>query len=74
MFNINKIWIDFNCPKCQYSIDIQIIDIKLEKIAFCHNCKINIQLKDEKASTYSGVNRIDDAMTSLKKTLKNLGK
>jgi uncharacterized Fe-S cluster-containing protein len=74
MFDINNMWIDFNCPKCQYSIDVQLVDVKLRKITFCHNCKADIQLIDESASNYSGAKRIDDAMKSLQKTLKKIGK
>ena len=74
MFNINQMWIDFNCPKCKYLIDVQIIDVKLEKITFCHNCKVDVQLIDEQASTFSGTKRIDEAMKSLENTLKNFGK
>lgn len=74
MFNINETWIDFNCPNCQYSIDVQLIDVKLEKFVFCHNCKSRIKLIDENASTYSGTRQIDDALKSLERTLKKLGK
>ncbi|MCB0540762.1 MAG: hypothetical protein KDE33_24820 [Bacteroidetes bacterium] len=74
MFNVNEIWIDFNCPKCQYLIDVQLVDVKLGKITFCHNCKTDIQLIDESASTYLGAKRIDNVMKSLERTLKNFGK
>ena len=74
MFDINEIWIDFNCPRCQYLIDVQLVDVKLEKITFCHNCKTEIQLIDENASAYSGAKKIDEAMKSLERTLKSLGK
>ena len=31
MINFNKIWIEFECPKCGYSDEVQLIDVKTEK-------------------------------------------
>lgn len=74
MFNIEEIWISFDCPKCKYAIDIQLIDAKNEIIVFCHNCKTSIQLKDDNASSHKGVRAINNAFEELNKSLKNLGK
>lgn len=74
MIDFNFIWIDVNCPKCKYGIQIQLIDVKNEAVIYCHNCKSAIHLKDNEASSYKGINDINSAFDKLNKTLKNLGK
>lgn len=72
--DLDASWINFNCLKCQYSIEVQLIEVQLQSIIFCHNCKTSIQLLDENASTYSGTKQINDTIKSLEKVLKNFGK
>lgn len=74
MINISFMWIDINCPKCKYGIQIQLIDVKNEAVIYCHNCKSSIHLKDNDASSHKGVSDINNAFDKLNKTLKNLGK
>jgi len=72
MIDFNKTWIEINCPKCGYGVNVQFIDVKTEKAVFCHNCKISIKLIDSNASTYTSVNNLNKAMSDLENTLKNL--
>lgn len=72
MINIDYIWIEIYCPKCQYQIDVQLIDVKNEKTIFCHNCKININLIDKEASTHKGVENINTSLKNLEKQFKTL--
>ena len=72
MIDLNKEWIDIECPKCGYKYVVQLIDVKTERIVFCHNCKSSIQLIDEKASTYTGINNINNALKTLEETLNKL--
>lgn len=74
MIDFNKIWVDFECPKCNYSDEIQLIDAKTEKTIFCHNCKVCITLKDENASVHSSIDSMNSALSDLEKMLKNFGK
>jgi len=74
MFNLDEIWIDINCPKCNYSFGIQMIDVRLEKLVYCPNCKCSIQLKDESASVHTSTKNINNAFNELDKTFKNLFK
>lgn len=74
MIDFNKIWVDFSCPKCNYTDKVQLIDVKYEKIFFCNNCKIKIQLTDDQASVHSGIDRMSKSLNDLEKTLKNFGK
>jgi len=72
--SIAKTWIPINCPKCDYSFEIQLVDAKLESTVYCHNCKSGIQLIDSNASTTRGIKEIEDAFEDLNNTLKNLFK
>jgi len=74
MFDINEIWIDVNCPKCNYAFEIQMIDARLENVVYCHNCKCSIKLRDESASVHTSTRDITNAFNELDKTLKNLFK
>lgn len=69
MIDINQIWIDLACPNCGYQDIVQMIDIKSEKIIFCHNCKVNITMIDAEASVHSGVDMINDVFKKIEKTL-----
>jgi len=72
MFNLDEIWIDIECPKCNYSFEIQMIDVRLEKVVYCPNCKCSIQLHDSDASVHTSTRDINIALSDLDKTIKNL--
>ena len=74
MINFNKIWIDIECPNCNYLDQIQLIDVKTEKEFFCNNCKCKILLKDHEGSVHNGIESMNSAMKELAETFKKLGK
>ncbi len=74
MFNLNKTWIDFNCPNCRYINTIQLIDAKTERTVYCHNCKSSIKLIDGDASYHKGIQKINDSMKQLENLFKNFSK
>ncbi len=74
MIDINSLPVEIPCPKCNYLNEVQLIDIKLEKLIFCNNCKCSIQLKDKEASVHTGVDKINDAIYKLENLIKNFGK
>lgn len=74
MIDLNYTWIDIECPNCKYIDEIQLIDAKIEKLLFCNNCKIKIQLQDQEGSVYSGIETINNAFKDLEKLFKNFGK
>jgi transposase-like protein len=71
LINIKNIHIAINCPKCNYSTDVKLIDIKLQSIIICHNCKKNIQLIDDNVSTHNSLKNIEKEFKILKKTITN---
>lgn len=74
MFDLDMTWVEVECPNCGYSVDIQLLDAKTERTIYCHNCKINLELKDSEASVHSGLDSINKAFKEFEKTLKNFGK
>lgn len=74
MIDLNKSWIDFECPKCGYIDVIQLIDAKTEKTVFCHNCKVSIELSDSEASVHQGIEAINKALKNLDNVFKSFGK
>ncbi len=67
-------WVDFECPKCNYPDEIQLVDIKTEKTVFCHNCKIMIQLKDGEASMYSAISSMSNGINKINDIFKKMSK
>lgn len=74
MFDLNYIWVDIACPKCNYQDEMQLIDAKSEKLIFCNNCKVGIQLQDSEASVHSGIENINKAFKDIDDLFKNFGK
>jgi Zn finger protein HypA/HybF involved in hydrogenase expression len=74
MIDINEIWINIECTKCNYSFEIQVIDARLENLVYCPNCKCSIRLKDADASVHTSTRDLNDAFKELDKTLKKLFK
>lgn len=74
MINISYQWITIECPKCNYADDIQMIEVKIEKIHFCNNCKIQIQLQDSEGSVHYGIVTINKAFRDLETLFKNFGR
>lgn len=74
MFDLNMVWVEIECPNCKYQDEVQLVDAKTERTIFCHNCKINIELKDGDASVHSGIESINEAMKEFERALKNFGK
>jgi len=71
MIDLNQTWIDFECPKCGYSDMIQLVDVRSEKIVFCHNCKISIELSDSEASVHQGIESIHRSLKQLENLINN---
>lgn len=74
MINFNKIWVEFKCPNCDYSDEVQLIDVKTEKTVFCNNCKVSILLKDSDASVYSSIDKMNTSLKKINDIFKNFGK
>ena len=74
MIDFNNIWIDIQCPKCNYLDEIQLTDIKSEVTIFCHNCKIKIRLIDEESSVHTSSENINNELKELGNLFKNFGK
>jgi predicted RNA-binding Zn-ribbon protein involved in translation (DUF1610 family) len=73
LLDFNDQLIDAPCPLCGYELEIRIIDIRLESREFCPNCKATILLRDEEASTETGLREVDRAMRDLEKTFRRFG-
>ena len=63
--DFKQIWIEVECPKCKYLNDVRLLEVKLETIICCSNCKAVIKLKDNEASFHKGINEINNLLTDL---------
>jgi DNA-directed RNA polymerase subunit RPC12/RpoP len=73
VFNIDDVFIDLECPRCGYVQDVQLIEVRLQRLIFCPGCKSRIQLVDADASAHVGAGEIEGAMTELSAALTRLG-
>lgn len=71
LLDFDSLWIDFECTKCGYTIDVQLVDVKSEKTVYRHNCEIQIQLVDDEASTHFGIDNMQNALNKLEENFKN---
>jgi uncharacterized protein (DUF2225 family) len=69
-FSIDYLEVDIECPKCKYEFQVLLREVKLESIVICHNCKIEIQLKDENASAYSVQSQVSNLVDEMNKMFK----
>ena len=72
--NLNNLWVEFHCPKCNYLVDVQLVDFKTKITVSCHNCKTSIRLQDSDATTHNSISQINSLMDDLDQTLKNIFK
>ncbi len=65
MWNVvfEQAFIEVDCPRCRYPMSVQLLDVRLEAVVYCPNCKASIQMCDEDSSVDTGLKRIDDAMS-----------
>ena len=62
--------IEVECPKCNYPISTSLQEVKLESTIFCPNCKTQIKLQDNDASTHQIENTINDLYSQLNNLFK----
>ena len=68
---LGLIWIELQCPNCNYKAEVQLIDVKCERQHICYNCKSLIRLTDMDSSVHNGIKSINKALSDLKKSFKN---
>jgi peptide subunit release factor 1 (eRF1) len=68
--DLEQIWIEIDCPNCQYGFEVQMIDAKLQNTIICNNCKSNIQLVDQTASVQTSLNSINHSFKELENIFK----
>ena len=66
-------FIDLCCPRCGYIQDVQLIDVRLQRLIFCPACKSRIQLVDVDASIHAGAEQIEQSMRDLFNAFGQLG-
>ena len=62
---LDKQWMAIECPKCNYSFDTQIIQIRLQENVFCPCCKSTIKLIDEGSSVAISGRKINRSIDNL---------
>ena len=62
--------ITIECPKCNYGFYVNLQDVKLESAILCHNCKVEIKLRDSEASVYAVENSLNDLRSQLNNLFK----
>lgn len=71
---MDRAFIDAPCPRCSYPVEIQLLDVRLQRRVFCPNCKVEIQLVDDDGSAEIGLRKIDAAVDQLREVARNVGR
>jgi predicted RNA-binding Zn-ribbon protein involved in translation (DUF1610 family) len=76
VIDLDRIALDFECPKCGFFNGFFFRDARLRDVLICRGCKANIQLDDhmnECRKAHQQVNKamreLEDAISSFKKTI-----
>ena len=73
-FDVAKMTVELNCPKCQAPNTVTLGQVKREETVTCTGCSTAIKLHDKDKSTDKTISSVNSAMGDLKKTLDNLGR
>ena len=65
--------VQFECPKCNYVIEVLLRQVMAEETVLCPGCYVEIQLQDEGGSVRRSGPDIDSALSDLKRQLRRLG-
>lgn len=73
MLGLEREFIEAPCPVCGYAFEVQLREVTMRSRTFCPNCKIAIDLVDERASTHRALESVNGALGNLERTLRRMG-
>ena len=74
MFDLDKVKIDINCPKCDFMNSITFNQVRVRDVIICRGCKANIQLEDHMNTVKKSVREIRRALRELEEQMSKIGK
>jgi hypothetical protein len=72
MFSLDKLPIEFHCPKCGFLNELFFKQARLRDVIICRGCKSNIQLDDQMNECRKAEKRIRTAMREFEAMLGNI--
>lgn len=66
--------VDAECPRCRYEMNIELLDVRLERRVFCPACKVAIELRDDGASAHAAVASVDRALDELQRAIRGFAR
>jgi DNA-directed RNA polymerase subunit RPC12/RpoP len=73
MVNVDSWKIPLRCPKCGIENEVTLSQIKKGKTIQCIVCATKINVKDKNGKVAKGTKKVQDAIDSLEKTVKEIG-
>jgi uncharacterized Zn finger protein (UPF0148 family) len=67
---LDRTFVTVACPRCAYPLDVQLLDVRIQARVFCPNCKVEVRLADDGASTEVATRKIDAALEQLTEAFK----
>ena len=74
MVELDRFRLEAQCPRCDYPLEVEMIDVRLGSRIFCPNCKCQIYLQDKDASIHTARDQIQHALSDLTNVLRRFGK
>lgn len=54
--------VDVACPRCEYALEIDLVDIRAQSSRYCPACKTRLDLHDSDGSVYGSEQEIEAAL------------
>lgn len=74
MINLDKVELDFECPKCGFHNSFFFRDARLRDVIICRGCKANVQLDDHMNECRKARREVAKAMRELEAAISSLNK
>ena len=71
---LDPLTITFNCPACDYGVDVKLQSVRMEETIICPCCKRDIRLVDEGSSLHIANAEIESTLNEFKRELKKFNK
>lgn len=65
MFDISKAEISIECPKCNFSNQVTLGDVQMQKDIVCGGCHRTIKLKDDKKTVRKAIGDVNKSVNDL---------
>lgn len=72
MFDLERVEIPVDCPKCGFTIPATLRQVRLRDVVICRGCKRNVQMEDHLNEVRRGLRDAQRSLDELAEALEEL--